>query len=85
MAAIIAQITRAKRERDKKKTYQTEKCMYHLPPFDPHFEPMVHNKFLARLPKIFILSIKTIIITATKSIFFILVKHLRMNYSLIEH
>ena len=28
MAAIIAQITRAKRERDKKKTYQTEKCMW---------------------------------------------------------
>ena len=28
MAAIIAQITRAKRERDKKKTYHTEKCMW---------------------------------------------------------
>ena len=27
MAAIIAQMTRAKRERDKKKTYVTEKCM----------------------------------------------------------
>ena len=31
MAAIIAQITRAKRERDKKKTYQTEKCMWVMP------------------------------------------------------
>ena len=37
MAAIIAQLTRAKRERAKKKTYETNKCMYELPPFDPHF------------------------------------------------
>ena len=48
MAAIIAQITRANRERKKKKTYETTKCMYDLPPFDPHFDPMVHNKYLAR-------------------------------------
>ena len=27
MAGIIAQMTRAKRDRDKKKTYVTEKCM----------------------------------------------------------
>ena len=48
MAAIIAQLTRAKRERAKKKTYAPTKCMYHLPPFDPHFDPMVHNKFMVR-------------------------------------
>ena len=48
MAAIIAQITRAKRERLGKVTYQTNKCMYHLPPFDTHFNPRVHNKYLAR-------------------------------------
>ena len=48
MAAIIAQLTRAKRERAKKKTYETNKCMYHLPPFDPHFDPMIHNKYLVR-------------------------------------
>lgn len=48
MAAIIAQITRAKRERDKKKVYTGAKCMYQLPPFDPHFDPMVHNKYFVR-------------------------------------
>ena len=48
MAAIIAQLTRAKRERAKKKTYETNKCMYELPPFDPHFDPMVHNKYMVR-------------------------------------
>ena len=30
MAAIIAQITRAKRERDKKKKYTAAKCMYQV-------------------------------------------------------
>ena len=48
MAAVIAQITRAKRERDTKVTYETNKCMYELPPFDSHFDPKVHNKYLAR-------------------------------------
>ena len=48
MAAIIAQITRANRERKRKKTYEIQKCMYDLPPFDPHFDPLVHNKYLAR-------------------------------------
>ena len=48
MAAIIAQITRANRERKRKKTYEIQKCMYDLPPFDTHFDPLVHNKYLAR-------------------------------------
>jgi hypothetical protein len=48
MAAIIAQITKANRERKRKKTYETTKCMYDLPPFDPHFDPMIHNKYMAR-------------------------------------
>ena len=48
MAAIIAQLTRAKRERGRKITYETNKCLYHLPPFDDHFDPRVHNKYLAR-------------------------------------
>ena len=48
MAAIIAQLTRAKRERARKKTYETNKCMYHLPPFDPHFDPRIHNKYIVR-------------------------------------
>ena len=48
MAAIIAQITRANRERKRKKTYEIQKCMYDLPPFDPHFDPLIHNKYLAR-------------------------------------
>ena len=48
MAAIIAQLTRAKRERANKKTYETNKCMYELHPFDRHFDPEVHNKYLVR-------------------------------------
>lgn len=48
MAAIIAQITRANRERKRKKTYEIQKCMYDLPPFDPHFDPLKHNKYLSR-------------------------------------
>ena len=35
-------------ERKRKKTYEIQKCMYDLPPFDPHFDPLVHNKYLAR-------------------------------------
>ena len=48
MAAIIAQLTRAKRERDKKKTFDSNKCMYHLEPFDAHFEPTKHNRYIVR-------------------------------------
>ena len=48
MAAIIAQLTRAKRERDKKKTIEATKCMYTLEPFDSHFEPTKHNKYMVR-------------------------------------
>ena len=48
MAAIIAQLTRAKRERALKKTYETNKCMYELHPFDKHFDPSVHNKYIVR-------------------------------------
>ena len=68
MAAIIAQLTRAKRERAKKRTYETNKvesllpttlkvlniycltnqCMYELDPFDAHFDPEKHNKYLVR-------------------------------------
>ena len=48
MAAIIAQLTRAKRERDKKKTFDSNKCMYTLEPFDDHFEPTKHNRYIVR-------------------------------------
>ena len=70
MAAIIAQLTRAKRERANKKTYEPNKvlkcgksfkeenmfksikyfcqCMYELDPFDAHFDPEKHNKYLVR-------------------------------------
>ena len=41
MAAIIAQMTRANRERRKKKRYEISKCMYELPPFAARFEPQV--------------------------------------------
>lgn len=46
MAAIIAQMTRANRERKKKKRYEISKCMYNLPSYSRSFEPDVHNKYL---------------------------------------
>lgn len=52
MAAIIAQLTRAKRERAQKVTYNTNKCLYQLPPFDAHFDPLIHNRYLARREKV---------------------------------
>ena len=52
MAAIIAQITRAKRERDRRlaaaSREKESKCHYHLPHFEENFNPKIHNKFLAR-------------------------------------
>ena len=54
MAAIIAQLTRAKRERAQKVTYNTNKCLYQLPPFDAHFDPLIHNRYLARWRKIIV-------------------------------
>ena len=29
-------------------TYETNKCLYELPPFDQHFDPLIHNKYLSR-------------------------------------
>ena len=43
MAAIIAQMTRANRERRKKKRYEISKCMYELPPYAARFEPQVRK------------------------------------------
>ena len=57
MAAIIAQLTRAKRERAQKVTYNTNKCLYQLPPFDAHFDPLIHNRYLARWRKIIVKNI----------------------------
>ena len=51
MAAIIAQITRAKRERDRRlaaTATREPKCHHQLPHFQEHFKPEIHNKFLAR-------------------------------------
>ena len=55
MAAIIAQITRAKRERDKRvaaAALRDCKCHYHLPEFESSFNPKLHNKFIARQEEI---------------------------------
>ena len=52
MAAIAAQITRQHRERAKSihernwKNIETSKSLYSLPPFDPRFDPSIHNKFV---------------------------------------
>jgi len=37
-------MTRANRERKKKKRYEITKCMYELPPFPDHYQKEVHNK-----------------------------------------
>ena len=49
MAAIIAQLTLANRERKKRalKHIHNTKCNYTLPPFDPNgFDPKVHNRYI---------------------------------------
>ena len=52
MAAIIAQMSLANRERKKRKAEMgnkaigADKCIYELPPFDRCFDPMKHNKYM---------------------------------------
>jgi hypothetical protein len=48
MAAIISQLAANKRARAKriKNTIPIEKSVYFLPPFDPAFDPCVHNKYM---------------------------------------
>ena len=41
MAAIIAQMSRAKSERGKRKRFDISKCVYTLDPFDQCFDPDV--------------------------------------------
>ena len=47
---------RAKRERERKVTYDTNKCLYELPPFDDHFDPLVHNTYLNRWEQLMVIS-----------------------------
>ena len=51
MTAVVAQMTREQRERKSRQRHplstDSSKCFYKLRPFDPHFEPEVHNKFMA--------------------------------------
>ena len=46
MAAIIAQMSRAKSERGKRKRFDISKCVYTLDPFDQCFDPDVSISFL---------------------------------------
>ena len=48
MAAIISQIAANKRARAKSAylAVSSDKCVYEIPPFDPCFDPLVHNKFM---------------------------------------
>ena len=49
MAAIISQMAANKRARQKGAVtayVSSDKCVYTLPPFDPCFDPMVHNKYV---------------------------------------
>ena len=48
MAAIISQIAANKRARAKAQhlAVASDKCVYEIPPFDPCFDPLVHNKFM---------------------------------------
>ena len=47
MAAIISQIAANKRARAKNQraSVSSDKCVYVIPPFDPCFDPVVHNKY----------------------------------------
>ncbi len=49
MAAIISQMAANKRLRQKGiggLCVSSDKCVYTLPPFDPCFDPLVHNKYM---------------------------------------
>ena len=41
MAAVIAQMAKAKRERSERKKINIDKCVYELKPFDSHFDAKV--------------------------------------------
>ena len=43
MAAIIAQLTRANRERKTRVRIETSKCMYEIPPFDPRYSKDING------------------------------------------
>ena len=47
MAAIISQIAANKRARAKcpRASVPSDKCVYTLPPFDPCFDPLIHNRY----------------------------------------
>ena len=47
MAAIISQIAANKRARAKNQraSVSSDKCVYAIRPFDPCFDPVVHNKY----------------------------------------
>jgi hypothetical protein len=49
MAAIISQLAAQKRARAKagnSHNISSDKCVYSIPPFDPCFDPKVHNKYV---------------------------------------
>jgi hypothetical protein len=48
MIAMIANFiqTRRRKYKQKVKVVSSAKCLYQLPPFDSHFEPQVHNKYI---------------------------------------
>ena len=53
MAAIIAQLTRAKREREKREKIThvddcESKCHFTLPEFERRFDPKLHNSYCIR-------------------------------------
>ena len=48
MAAIVAHLTRRRREKDHSKEYENTKCMYELLPFAKNFKPNSENKYLMR-------------------------------------
>ena len=63
MAAIIAQLTRAKREREKREKIMQvsvdeceSKCHYSLPEFEKRFDPKLHNSYCIRFTLPFLLN-----------------------------
>ena len=48
MIAMIANFIQNRRRKNKQKgkVISSAKCLYQIPPFDSHFEPQVHNKYV---------------------------------------
>ena len=46
--ATIANVVKSERKKQKtQRVISSAKCIHLLPPFGPHFDPKIHNKYIA--------------------------------------